>query len=349
MYYETLLAMDSKFGKDDYYLKAKIETGNWKAIKEYVSHEKKLESSVYNNVQERSGVYEPHDLKAFINSFMPGSFGLWYQFELKAPYFSADDDPLYLLSNPILKEQTSKLPMIPGSSWKGLLSAAACRKLKDTVQKEEDIKGVLRQYRSYIRIFGTGSEDFRSLQSQVKKIIEKKEKIDANQLIKELLKYCVIDLGIRLKLKNDGSGLARQLADRILEERYKDETDKILTVRQGRATFYPTYFLKLDYKIINPQDRKKRVGTNPIYYEVVPAKCKGIFQLIYIPHDGLSISRREFIAEIEQDREFLKRLLKRGLEEIGIGAKAKLGWGRAEVKLDEIKCFENWVGETKDG
>ena len=138
MYYETLLTKDSKFGKDDYYLKAKMETGNREAIKEYVSHEKKLESSVYNNVQERSGVYaEPHDLKAFISSFMPGSFGLWYQFELKAPYFSADDDPLYLLSNPILKEQTSKLPMIPGSSWKGLFSAAACRKLKIRYKRKE--------------------------------------------------------------------------------------------------------------------------------------------------------------------------------------------------------------------
>ncbi|GIW56875.1 MAG: hypothetical protein KatS3mg082_3279 [Nitrospiraceae bacterium] len=41
---------------------------------------------------------------------------------------------------------------------------------------------------------------------------------------------------------------------------------------QGALVFYPTWFDKIGFEVINPHDRSRRAGTQPIYYEVVPGR-----------------------------------------------------------------------------
>lgn len=38
--------------------------------------------------------------------------------------------------------------------------------------------------------------------------------------------------------------------------------------------------------MINPHSRARRAGTQPIYYEVVPAKTKALLNLLYAPLPG---------------------------------------------------------------
>ncbi|MGB9628652.1 MAG: hypothetical protein ACPL6D_08320 [Thermodesulfobacteriota bacterium] len=53
----------------------------------------------------------------------------------------------------------------------------------------------------------------------------------------------------------------------------------------GRLYFYPTFITHTGLEIINPHDRKRRVGKNPILFEYVPAGPQGIFSLLYVPFD----------------------------------------------------------------
>jgi CRISPR-associated protein Cmr2 len=55
---------------------------------------------------------------------------------------------------------------------------------------------------------------------------------------------------------------------------------------RGALIFYPTWFSKVDFEVINPHKRKTRAGTQPIYYEVVPAGTKGSLRLLYASLPG---------------------------------------------------------------
>jgi CRISPR/Cas system CMR subunit Cmr6 (Cas7 group RAMP superfamily) len=59
----------------------------------------------------------------------------------------------------------------------------------------------------------------------------------------------------------------------------KDEAE----LAQGYLHFYPTFFKKVSLEVINPHNRKKRVGKVPIPFEAVPANQSGKFYLLYSP------------------------------------------------------------------
>ncbi len=106
--------------------------------------------------------------------------------------------------------------------------------------------------------------------------------------------------------------------------------------RSGALVFYPTWFDKVGFEVINPHSRKTRAGTQPIYYEVVPAGRKGKLRLLYAPFPG----------EIERDKvrpaDFIDDLvdsIKALLETYGISAKRTAGWGSARI--------DEWTGHTK--
>ncbi len=65
--------------------------------------------------------------------------------------------------------------------------------------------------------------------------------------------------------------------------------------RQGSLAFYPTWFDKIGFEVINPHSRKTRAGTQPILYEVVPSGTEGVLRLLYAPlpgDDGLGVAER---------------------------------------------------------
>jgi len=97
---------------------------------------------------------------------------------------------------------------------------------------------------------------------------------------------------------------------------------------RGALLFYPTWFDKIGFEVINPHDRARRAGTQPIYYEVVPAKTEGTLRLLYAPVPGqaqeLDVSPGEAMSRLVSCIEAL-------LEKYGISAKRTAGWGAAKI------------------
>lgn len=122
---------------------------------------------------------------------------------------------------------------------------------------------------------------------------------------------------------------------------------------QGALVFYPTWFDKIGFEVINPHSRERRAGTQPIYYEVVPGRRpkqqergqqeddqqhqknqdqfeeggKGALHLLYAPWPGMK--------SVADPQEFIPKLLK-AIENLlttyGISAKRTVGWGTAEIQ-----------------
>ncbi len=279
------------------------------------------------NITQLSGIIQENKLKEYVQNLLPYSFIIQTEIKLKSPYFSRDDDEFYLIQNPCLKEKVFKVPMIRGSSWKGALAKAA----------KEFINEDLKNFESFVRIFGTGSQEYR----------EMIEGFDNNKNFSyKLLKYVLFELGKRLKksdieeIKSNPKEYLKKLSSKFTKEKIKNIP--FLQVHKGRAIFYPTYFKRLSLEIINPHSRKTRAGINPIHYEVVPKNTEGTLQIVYIPYDAILMKEKEIKNEVKTDIEFLTKCIER-VSENGIGAKAKLGWGRFELmKIDKEVNFEDY-------
>lgn len=105
--------------------------------------------------------------------------------------------------------------------------------------------------------------------------------------------------------------------------------------RSGALVCHPTWFdNKVGFEVINPHNRARRAGTQPIYYEVVPAKTEGKLQLLYAPLPGESerdqTTPDAFISDFIDSIRAL-------LENYGISAKRTAGWGKAEIDLKKSK------------
>jgi CRISPR-associated protein Cmr2 len=99
--------------------------------------------------------------------------------------------------------------------------------------------------------------------------------------------------------------------------------------KRGRLYFYPSFFTQTGLEILNPHDRERRVGKNPILIESVPQDAAATFTLLYTPLDCIggdkSETRRQTFADLE--------LVAQGLEAMftvyGFGAKTSSGYGVA--------------------
>ncbi len=267
-----------------------------------------------------AGILDENKLAEKVKSLIPFSFILFAKIKLQSPYFSKDDDEFYLIQNPCLKDKAFKVPMVRGSGWKGAIAKAG----KDLIN--EDTKW----FSSYIRVFGTGSNEYR-------KLIESLEK--DNNLSKVLINYLLFELGKKLEkkdiesIKSNPKEYLKKLNKNLTGGKIKEIP--YLNIHKGRAIFYPTFFNRLSLEIINPHDRKKRAGTTPIHYEVVPKESDGFLQIVYIPHDGILTKKEILKEEVEKDIEFLTKCIEKTAEN-GIGAKTKLGWGRFGISKIDI-------------
>lgn len=320
-----------------------IDTIELKHFKDNIKINKEYFVDWYGNTKSKvdirkiSGIVSKNELKDFIQNLIPYSFILQTKIKLTSPYFSRDDDEFYLIQNPALKEKVFKAPMIRGSGWKGAIAKAGKdlinKKLKN---KEADNSNSIREdIASYLRIFGTGSEEFRGLEDMISKYLKDGNKLDSEKTIKFLL----FELGLKLVKKDidtlrDGRGVEQWLKSKLwegLKEKNGKSLPLYLQVHKGRAIFYPTYFNQLSLEIINPHNRKTRAGTNPIHYEVVPENTEGILQIVYIPFDAVLENDKELKAQVGKDIESLTKCIER-VAENGVGAKTKLGWGRFKFK-----------------
>lgn len=98
--------------------------------------------------------------------------------------------------------------------------------------------------------------------------------------------------------------------------------------QRGALAFYPTWFPRVGFEVINPHSRKTRAGTQPIYYEVVPVGTKGTLRLLYAPLPGQS--GRDGIGAKDALGKLLEAIDKL-LTVYGFSAKRTAGWGLATI------------------
>ncbi len=185
-------------------------------------------------------------------------FGAWFlqfTFTLAKPYISKDDNPFYIIDNPIVRDKVFRLPMIRPTSWKGNLYAALWQLGHD---KQDDAQ--------MQRLFG--------------------------------------------ETRGEESGQA------------------------GRLYFYPTFFTQTGLEIINPHDRKRRVGKNPILFECVPAGAQGTFSLLYVPFDLIGEPKSKIHTQALADLQLVAEGIKEMMLTYGFSAKRTSGFGVAQ---DSVK------------
>jgi len=139
-----------------------------------------------------------------------------------------------------------------------------------------------------------------------------------------------------------------QLGARYDGEKYHDDRVKRMfgetrgddEGEAGRLFFYPTFFSKISLEIINPHDRVRRVGKNPILFESVPEGASGCFTLLYAPLDRVGNDETDperklkpLPEEIIEDLILLSEGLQAMFTLYGFGAKTSSGFGCAENQL----------------
>lgn len=122
----------------------------------------------------------------------------------------------------------------------------------------------------------------------------------------------------------------------------------------GRLCFFPTFFTQKSLEIINPHDRERRVGKNPILFESVPGGIKGAtgnFTLLYVPFDCIGKDEKTTREQVAQDLQLVAEGLQAMFRTYGFGAKTSSGFGHANeyvangllrlrVKVDEVQKIE---------
>ncbi|NOK58641.1 MAG: hypothetical protein GFH27_549301n329 [Chloroflexi bacterium AL-W] len=102
---------------------------------------------------------------------------------------------------------------------------------------------------------------------------------------------------------------------------------------RGRLYFYPTFFTQTGLEVINPHDRERRVGKNPILIESVPIGATGTFTLLYTPLDCVGKDWAETCQQVAQDLELTTKGVEALFTIYGFGAKTSSGFGLAEDKV----------------
>jgi CRISPR-associated protein Cmr2 len=229
------------------------------------------------------------------------SFMLRVPFKLQKPYLSKDDRSFHLLDNPVRKDKVFQTPMVASTSWKGALHNAMLQQLAgwwcgldEGVRKQRQQKKEFVAKRVSIgRLFGTE----KGLQIDDKKFDSYLDNLGGNDLVRLYQRY------IRRYLSSTG-------------------------FFSGRLYFYPTFFDQIDWEVINPHDRKKGTGKNPILIESVPIRETGKFMILYVPFGAIDES------QVAKDLEIVAEGVKAMLTVYGFGAKTSSGFGIVEDQLD---------------
>ncbi|RJP46225.1 MAG: hypothetical protein C4583_19255 [Anaerolineaceae bacterium] len=103
----------------------------------------------------------------------------------------------------------------------------------------------------------------------------------------------------------------------------------------GRLYFYPTFFTQTSLEIINPHDRERRFGKNPILMESVPIGTDGAFTLLYTPLDRIGKAVGETRQQIFADLQLVAAGLEALFTVYGFGAKTSSGFGLASNQLPQ--------------
>jgi len=105
--------------------------------------------------------------------------------------------------------------------------------------------------------------------------------------------------------------------------------------RAGRLECYPTFFYRVGLEIINPHDRTRKVGKNPILFECVPAGATGTFSLLYVPFDLIGKDETETCRQAAADLLLVVEGLQAMFLTYGFSAKRTSGYGVAKETVND--------------
>lgn len=167
---------------------------------------------------------------------------------------------------------------------------------------------------------------------------------------------CRMQAGLREHLAKNRGRLDGWRDPDWIRHLFGNEKGEEQDFHRGALVFYPTWFDRIGFEVINPHSRARRAGTQPIYYEVVPGRRprqdnpneyeesgKGTLCLLYAPWPGMKpeAKPKEVLSKLLEAIETL-------LTTYGISAKRTVGWGTAKVL--KWRAFHKTHGKTeKDG
>lgn len=102
--------------------------------------------------------------------------------------------------------------------------------------------------------------------------------------------------------------------------------------QSGRLVFFPTFFNQTSLEVINPHNRERKVGENPILFESVPISANGTFTLLYVPFDSIGADKAETCRQIAEDLRLTAEGIMGMMTVYGFGAKTSSGFGVAEER-----------------
>jgi len=261
------------------------------------------------------------------------SFALEFRFELARPYLSQDDDAFYIIDNPVRKDKVFKVPLMAPTSWKGSLRAVAAQGVlaafapllpdqppQDEAEREALLPGLWEERAQRVRIFGNEKENHADFLNHW--LARRLFPAPPDESEKDR----------RRRLKEQVKQLGKDFERYLREHGYR--TEKV-EGRQGRLFCFPTFFNQIGLEIINPHDRERRVGKNPILFECVPTGATGTFRLLYVPYDfpgEMTPDEATLRQQIQTDLPLVAETLRDLLVVYGFGAKTSSGFGVADPR-----------------
>jgi CRISPR-associated protein Cmr2 len=105
-------------------------------------------------------------------------------------------------------------------------------------------------------------------------------------------------------------------------------------LREGRLCFFPAFFTQKSLEVINPHDRLRKVGKNPILIEGVKQDTRGMFTLLYTPFDLISETAEVIQKQTLECLGLIGMGLKAMFLDYGFGAKTSSGFGIAKPEIN---------------
>ncbi len=251
----------------------------------------------YYDLLQKLKLYEPN---VNLQELPETSWLLSVDFTLTSPYTSQDDNPFYILDNPLCREWVFKVPYIAPSQWKGMLRASLSYRLAEEAEQITPQEFAERRF-LLTELFGNEKGD------------------DAGN--SNLAGFF-----------NEACKEAIVAYRELLKKRYDLKLDQETPAGKGNLYFSPTYFdiKKTGFEILNPQDRTTGSGKVPFHLETVPTGTGGRVTVLYVPLYVLPG------ADMAQNAVESLKLVVQGLTDLftyyGLGAKTSSGFGTVNTK-----------------
>ncbi|MDW7679649.1 MAG: RAMP superfamily CRISPR-associated protein [bacterium] len=234
-----------------------------------------------------------------------------FYFELASPVITRDEASHYPIENPIRKDYALKLPIIGSSGWKGLLRNAFLfarlfpswnehNKKKDEASKES----YLYNRWQMLRLFGSEKE------------------AAPNQKLHP-------------SLDENAAGFKEFSIKKFTKS--GEQPPGEIPNTAGCLYTYPTIFSNLEVELINPHDSVRRVGTQPIHLEMIPAGSTGLFRVFYLLNRPVMVRGEVINDAAKKDFEAMLKTIQLLFLELGISSKRTSGHGSVRNEFPQRK------------